>query len=131
LILSRGLEHNPANYRKEASIVTTMFVRSGTVLALALGVLLSGSPAQADAIDGNWCYKDGRRMSIDGDDIITPGGTRLIGKYERHSFSYTVPPSEPGAGQEVSMNQEDEETIHVRVGKGPEKTWRRCGPVTS
>ena len=29
----------------------------------------------ADAIDGDWCKADGKRMKIRGPEIVTPGGT--------------------------------------------------------
>ena len=73
-------------------------------MLLALPLLaLSGGAALADAIDGDWCHGDGRRLSINGPDIVTPGGARLKGDYDRHHFSYVVPASEPGAGGTVAM----------------------------
>jgi hypothetical protein len=54
---------------------------------MAAGVgaaLLFAAPAQADAIDGDWCREDGKRMSIRGPDIVTPGGKAMRGDYSRH-----------------------------------------------
>jgi len=31
----------------------------------------------ADAIDGDWCKADGKRMKIRGPEIVTPGGNRV------------------------------------------------------
>jgi hypothetical protein len=90
-------------------------------------------PAIADAIDGNWCSDDGRRMSITGPSIVTPGGTRTQGSYTRHSFVYTVPASEPESGQEVSMRLMSEIAVQVRVGPvdRPVQTWHRCTAATT
>ena len=85
--------------------------------------------AHADAIDGNWCFDDGRHMSIEGPQIVTPGGAAIVGNYGRHSFSYTAPTAEPGGGGEVSMVLVNEDTVHlmpgVAAGSDPE-VWRRC-----
>ncbi len=98
---------------------------------MALALLAPSERAWADAIDGNWCFADGRRMSISGPDLVTPGGKRMTGKYDRHAFAYVVPAGEPGAGATVFMVQLDEETIWVKTGTRPSEagdseTWRRC-----
>lgn len=101
------------------------------VLALA-AVLLPAAPALADRIDGNWCYNE-RHMSIDGPTIITPGGTRMTGLYDRHGFRYTVPDGEPDAGARVDMVQFDEYTIQVTTtgdGGGRTEIWNRCDLTT-
>ena len=101
------------------------------VVALALGLL--ASPAFADAIDGNWCHSDGRRFTIRGPEIVTPGGKRMEGNYSRHWFTYTAPAPEPGAGQTIFMALADENTVHLRLGEqtaAPE-TWVRCSPSVS
>ncbi len=96
------------------------------------------APAWADVIDGQWCNPDGKRMSIQGPVIVTPSGTRTDGNYARHFFSYVIPPSDPDAGQTVSMVLVNEETVHLRIGAttsyafdGPMQVWHRCGPPTS
>ncbi len=95
-------------------------------------------PAQADALDGGWCYVDGKRLFIDGETITTPGGNRITGDYQRHSFSYRIPPKEPGAGMMVHMEQLDEQTMHLTLGAGPgarsggtAQTWTRYPKGTS
>jgi hypothetical protein len=106
-----------------------MALRLATVLCAAA----LAAPARADAIDGDWCYSDGRHMSINGPTIITPAGRRTEGNYARHNFSYTVPPAEPGAGQFIAMVLLNEETVQLRAGTDPAaaaqatpQTWRRC-----
>lgn len=101
----------------------------------ALGFALLAGPAFADAIDGDWCHApSGRRFSIRGPDIVTPGGAHLQGNYSRHAFSYAVPAPEPGAGQTVFMTLLNENTVHLRLGEAlaanPE-TWIRCSPTIS
>ena len=104
-----------------------------SVVALALGLL--ASPAFADAIDGNWCHSDGRRFTIRGPEIVTPGSKRMEGNYSRHWFSYMAPAPEPGAGQTIFMTLADEYTVHLRHGEGasaaPPEVWVRCSPSVS
>jgi hypothetical protein len=109
-----------------------MFIRFKTVIAvLALGVL--AGPAFADVIDGNWCHSDGRRFSIRGPEIVTPGGRHMEGNYGRHSFSYTAPAPEPGAGQNIMMTLVNENTVHLRHGEAASapEVWVRCSPSVS
>lgn len=94
---------------------------------------LVAAPAFADAIDGHWCQKDGRRMSIEGPNIVTPGGTSMAGDYERHAFAYVAPDGEPHAGSRVSMAMQSEDIVRVFIpGKGPGpnpatvEEWQRC-----
>lgn len=106
-----------------------------SISLLAAGLLLAlaaGQPAYADAIDGHWCHRDGRRLSIAGPQIVTPGRHRITGSYFRHAFSYTVPANEPGAGTTIKMTLIDENTVHLRVGGDPEtQVWYRCRQGTS
>lgn len=98
-------------------------------------VLLPAVPARADRIDGNWCYKS-RHMTIDGPVIVTPGGTKMRGLYDRHGFRYTVPAGEPDAGAEVDMVQFNEQTIQVTTAPGTTagqprtEIWNRCDLTT-
>jgi hypothetical protein len=95
-------------------------------------LLFSATVAWADAIDGNWCLGT-KTMSISGTDIVTPGGKRMKGDYTRHSYSYTVPPGEPGAGQIIAMILRGEYLLHARQGgqDAPLQEWRRCSAKTS
>ena len=109
----------------------------GRTRILATVLLLSTSgPAFADAIDGNWCHPDGRRFTIRGPAITTPGGSQLQGNYDRHHFSYRIPTPEPRAGDSVFMTLMGEYLVHLRVGAdeasaGPVEAWNRCGPSIS
>ncbi len=103
-----------------------------SILALA-GVMLFASNARADAIDGDWCRADGKRMSIRGPDIVTPGGHNIRGDYSRHSFSYVVPAGESGAGETVSIILRNEYLAHARQGAAdaPLQEWKRCSATVS
>jgi hypothetical protein len=101
--------------------------------ALAVGALAQPLPALADAIDGDWCRADGKRMSIRGPQIITPGGKETQGDYSRHFFSYVIPAGEPGAGATVSITLLGEYLAHARESSAdaPIQEWRRCQPGVS
>jgi len=108
-------------------------------IALAAAVLcVCGSAATlADAIDGNWCSKDGRSMVIRGDRITLPGGNEITGSYSRHSYAYTVPDTHDRAGSVDTMVLVDENTIHLTPGgstsvplKSSVEIWTRCALTT-
>ena len=111
----------------------------GKAIAFACLLTVAGvTQARADVIDGHWCHPDGRRISIQGPSVVTPAGSHIQGDYSRHFFSYVVPPTDPDAGQTVSMLLVNEETVHLRIGTapayssdGPMEVWHRCGPPTS
>lgn len=96
-------------------------------IGAALTTLAAGS-ARADSIDGNWCAPDGRQMSINGPEIVTPSGARTSGNYGRHDFTYSA----PGSGDTVSMRLMNESTVQLRPSATCERTeiWQRCRPVS-
>ena len=102
-------------------------------LPAAAALLALASPALADAIDGDWCHASGKRMSIRGPDIVTPGGTKTQGDYTRHFFSYTIPRGEAGAGKKMEITLLGEYLAHAREGgaDAPAIEWRRCQPGVS
>ena len=107
--------------------------RRAWLAGLGLAVALASAPARADSIDGHWCFTDGRDMTINGPGIVTPGGVRTVGNYDRHAFSYKVPDGEAGAGATVSMILANESTVYLwrrqaQRGETPEQVWRRCAP---
>jgi hypothetical protein len=100
--------------------------------AAAFALAMLAAPAFADAIDGDWCQSDGRRLSIRGPQIVTPGGKHMEGDYSRHAFQYVVPAPELGAGQTVFMNLLDENHVHLRLGEAANpEMWLRCSPSIS
>ena len=96
-------------------------------------LLWHGILGVATCIDGEWC-REGRHFVIEGPNIITYGGSRMTGDYNRHGFRYTVPASEPEAGVEIVMALQSETTLTLfRQPKGgatnPPQTgeiWNRC-----
>jgi hypothetical protein len=114
--------------------------RSALALAVVAGgvTVLSAEAAWADAIDGNWCSPEGKRMEIQGPAITTPAGTQWRGNYSRHYFTYQVPASDPGAGQTVYMALLNENTVHLTMAdeaqkaqQSPVEVWHRCPPAVS
>jgi hypothetical protein len=101
------------------------------IAAASLAVLLASVQiARADAIDGDWCRQDGKRMKIRGPEIVTPGGNQTRGDYTRHSFAYVIPAGEAGAGENVSIILLSEYLAHARQGSdtAPVQVWNRCPP---
>jgi hypothetical protein len=102
----------------------------GLTTAFALMVFLTNA-AQADAIDGDWCRADGKRMSIRGPSIMTPGGKAIEGNYS-HSISYVVPAGETGAGTTTEIQLLSEYLAQARTaGDASVQEWRRCQPGVS
>ena len=92
-----------------------------------LAATLITSGAHADRIDGNWC-KGLKRLHIDGPQIVTPGGTKMTGDYDRHAFTYVVPAGEDDAGATITMQQMHEELMQWQSSTNPSdvQDWIRC-----
>jgi hypothetical protein len=117
--------------RTEEPVMHRQILRTAAGLT-GLALIAAATPALADAIDGDWCHTDGKRMSIRGPDIVTPGGKSMKGNYDRHFFSYEAPAGEAGAGSTVSITLLGEYLAHARVGSDPAvQEWRRCQPGVS
>ncbi len=107
-------------------------MNSRLVMCLALSfVFLAPNIAAADSIDGNWCSKDGRHFEISGPQIVTWGGTRMAGDYDRHGFRYVVPGTEKGAGAKVDMRLMGEDAVQVSTDGADAQVWNRCAKPTS
>jgi hypothetical protein len=104
-----------------------MSIRS-LMLLVAAGMLLQTQVGHADAIDGDWCSTDGKRMSIRAEQITTPGGKQISGNYSRHAFDYVVPAGEEGAGDFVNIILQSEYLALSRQGPagGSFREWHRC-----
>ena len=73
-------------------------------------------------------------LQINGPTIVTPTGNTLQGLYSRHSFSYTVPASEPSAGTTIHMRLLNETTVNLWKGTASgdstaAEVWKRCTPI--
>jgi hypothetical protein len=109
---------------------STKWRGANRMLPLAFAALIATSaPLRADAIDGQWCLGSSH-FEIDGPNIRTPGGNRIVGNYHRHGFTYVVPPNEQDAGTQIVMVLLNEETVAVTRGSSPPETWRRCKPTS-
>lgn len=109
-------------------MVRRLCVTLGTTLVVAL----VAAEARADAIDGQWCAVDGKRIDINGPRIRTPGGTQMLGDYDRHGFRYVVPVAEVGAGGTVVMRLINDNVMHLTPpGSNTVQIWNRCGPPIS
>ncbi len=100
-------------------------------LLFLVGLVACVPAARADSIDGAWCKAQGQRMVIQGQNILTPAGTRAQGDYGRHSFNYVVPAGDPGAGTAIRMVLMGEDHVQVQEGAAQPVIWNRCGPPTS
>ena len=100
---------------------------------LSLVFVFNAGVARADAIDGDWCRADGKRISIRGPEIVTPGGQRIQGLYTRHYFEYVIPAGEAGANDKVLFTLQHESLAHARQGaaNAPNQVWIRCLPGIS
>lgn len=100
-------------------------------LAAVLAVAAAGV-ARADSIDGHWCTEGGLRLTIQGPNLVSPGGARMAGDYTRHGFSYAAPAGEPGGGGRVDLALMGENAVRAQAAAGGiEPLWRRCGPPVS
>jgi hypothetical protein len=98
----------------------------------AAALICAATAARADAIDGDWCRADGKRMSIRGADMVTPGGKQIRGDYTRHSFHYVIPAGESGAGDAVEVILRSEYLAQARQGGEQSwQEWKRCSATTS
>lgn len=118
--------------------MSVMGSRGALALAAAMCAFAAG-PAAADAIDGDWCDGRGKHLTIEGPSILTPGGTKMTGDYDRHGFRYVIPADEPEAGKRAVMMLLDEETMSLAIVDAaaaaiaadvPIETWRRCKLTT-
>lgn len=126
-----GFHHRLQCIRRAGAQITAKF-RHHTLLP-ALALMMLATPAIADSIDGNWCHSDGRRFTIRGSEIVTPGGKNMEGSYSRHNFSYVAPAPEAGAGQTIFMTLANENTVQLRLGEAAStaETWVRCSASIS
>lgn len=109
-----------------------MLARVFFAFAVLIAAGFASSAARADAIDGQWCAIDGKRLDINGPRIRTPGGAQIQGDYDRHAFRYVVPAAEAGAGGTVNMRLLSDEVMHLTPpGSANVQVWNRCGPPIS
>jgi hypothetical protein len=102
---------------------------AATALLICMAAMCGPSAlAQSAALDGDWCHADGKRLSVKGADIVTPGGKPLRADYARTFVSWVVPDGEHNAGMTVTMMLIGGDRAHTREGAAdtPPMEWRRC-----
>lgn len=116
-----------------------LFVRAIANIGAGLcALLITVSVALSDAIDGQWCIGDGRRIIIAGDNVTTPGGWTIKGDYGRHHYMFRMPSHERNAGKQVDMVLVNENRVHLRYQSASNdgtdtvpEVWMRCsGPLS-
>lgn len=102
-------------------------------LFLFPALLLLAVPARADAVDGNWCSRDGRSILIDGPSVTIPSGAHVTGEYSKHVFRYVGPANGPESGHDIRMYLNGDDILRIRRLidgiEQPEEVWRRCEPI--
>ncbi|MEP1209136.1 MAG: hypothetical protein ABJM29_20635 [Rhizobiaceae bacterium] len=100
-------------------------------LSLAISVLfVCAGPVWADALDGDWCNPTDGKLTIDGPTIITPAGQSVKGNYGRHRFTYTAPAGDWQAGQDIVIQQYNEQLMELKIGDQQGRKWRPCQVVS-
>lgn len=104
------------------------------IFASIAALVLLTVPAIADSIDGDWCSPDGAHLRIEGPSITLGAGQSIMGKYDRHAFSYIAPQGDPESGKEiVFILRSETEMRRVRDPMAmPEHAdiWRRCETIS-
>ena len=101
----------------------------GMLLLACIVLVATARSSRADAIDGEWCLASSH-FKIEVPNILTPGGNRIVGNYDRHGFTYVGPASEEGAGSEIVMVLLSEENIRLTRASGAPEIWKRCKPTS-
>ncbi|NNE24823.1 MAG: hypothetical protein HKN11_19665 [Rhizobiales bacterium] len=115
---------------------------TGRKLAQCVVVIIAtamlSQTVRADIIDGQWCSADGRRIKIDGEYVVTPGGNWIKGEYDAHHYVFKIPAIEKNGGKEADMVLVSAKVAHIRyrIDSVEEKTlapevWKRCDDVAS
>jgi hypothetical protein len=130
---TQKMRHRKEPLTQDIGAMVHHAIRMLTATAGLALLCVSGTSARADVIDGDWCHADGKRMSIHGPEIMTPGGKQTRGDYARHSFVYVIPAGEAGSGETVSIILRSEYFAQSRQGgdTAPWQDWKRCSATTS
>ncbi len=104
-------------------------------LLLAFGAA-PGGDARAGGLDGAWCSPDGRRLTLQGDRVITPNGRDVAGSYLSDAFRFRMPQGEWAAGAEIWLEPKGPDAARVsrlrdnHSGPPPHDLWRRCDAIS-
>lgn len=89
-------------------------------------------PAFAEGLDGQWCSPNGERITVEGSNVITPGGQQTTGAYNNGNFHFELPKPDRNAGAVIWMEPKSASTARVSTvskyqsGPPPHGLWRRC-----
>lgn len=101
-------------------------------MTAALVLIVLAQPAWADSIDGEWCSPEGgKRLTIDGPTLRTPGGKTIQADYRKYSVTYTAPAGDWEAGQTIDLQFVRRVGVRVTVRGGAESIWKTCPPGVS
>lgn len=104
---------------------------------LSLALSSAAAVAEADSLDGRWCSPDGRRITVTGLAVITPGGREVIGRYSQKAFAFVMPEREWDGGKTFWMELKTSNSARVSVqsphheGPPPHDLWRRCSDISN
>jgi hypothetical protein len=88
---------------------------------LAVAASLSGE------INGRWCDASGRSFTIDGEQIMTPGGQHATGRFSSNAFVHEGPREQPPFDKKAAMIVTGDDEIGITGA--PMWTvdfWHRC-----
>lgn len=112
-------------------------VRLSTLCVVVIAMLAASTiSAMADQIDGTWCSPSGQTLSIDGTNVVTPGGNSVVAQYDRHHIVYQIPDGEKGAGNRFAADQLNDEQIRVTISNesvpetGTPEIWTPCKQIS-
>ena len=100
-------------------------------------LIFIATPVLADSIDGSWCSKEGKHLSIAGPEITLPNDAKIQGSYRRHEFLYTAPAGDTDAGSQIYLRLQSEDVMnsyHIKDEQAVDPVaWERCAapPKTS
>ncbi len=122
---------------KHALGQTAGMLRLLTLCVVMIAMLaVSTSSAVADQIDGTWCSPSGQTLSIDGSNVVTPGGNSVVARYDRHHIDYQIPEGEKGAGNRFAAEQLNDDQIRVTISSdgqpdsGAPEIWTPCKQIS-
>jgi hypothetical protein len=99
-------------------------------------LITTAQPSLADRIDGDWCSPRGQSISVNGPNVVTPGGQTVVANYDRHHVDFEIPEGEPSSGDRFSADQLNHEEISVSIvpardaRTGKAVIWTLCKPIS-
>lgn len=95
------------------------------------------SALEAGDLDGQWCSRDGRTISVSGTEIITPRGYRSTGVYGGNALSFSEFHRYNQPGPMIWMEPAGKDSARVSIVSKQQKEppphdlWSRCRVTSS